>query len=228
VALRYVVTLAAGLILVWVSLVAACSLAPERDENTWSNLLSTQRSAFEILRGKAIGAFWSARALFALWMVLVLAGLVVGAVHPLGGLAVTLATSTFLAFGCALGMFCSHRAPTSSHAIVWTLITLVVLNGAYLLLLWPLNIKSGLMFSGVTPFVEECALMSYLDAKWLLDFESPDEHLVATAFTCLLSVAIYAGGALALALWTLKSFDRMIERPTPTAEPRCTPSSETS
>jgi hypothetical protein len=96
---------------------------------------------------------------------------------------------------------------------VWTLTTLFVLNGAYLLLLWPLNIRSEFAFVGVTPFVEETALMNYLDAKWLIDFESPDERLLAIAFTGLLSVALYAGATLILALWTLKSFDRVIGRP---------------
>jgi hypothetical protein len=66
---------------------------------------------------------------------------------------------------------------------------------------------------GVTPFVEETALMHYLDAKWLIDFESPDKRLLAIAFTGLLSVALYAGATLILALWTLKSFDRAIGRP---------------
>jgi hypothetical protein len=160
-----------------------------------------------------IGAFWSVRALLAAWLALVMMGLVVGAVHPLGVLAVTLATATYLAFGCALGMACSLRARTSSRAVVSTLITLVILNGAYLLVVLPSNIRSALTFVGVTPFVEEVSLMSYLDVKWLIDFQSPDRHLLDIALASLVSVALYAGATSVLALWTLKSFDRVIDRP---------------
>jgi ABC-type transport system involved in multi-copper enzyme maturation permease subunit len=213
VALRYLVTMTAGLMLLWVSIVAACSLAGERDKNTWSSLISTPLSGFEIMRSKILGACWSARALLALWVTLVMIGLVVGSVHPLGGLAVTLATVTYLAFGCVLGMFYSLRAPTSSHAVVWTLATLIVLNGAYLLLFWPLNIRSELTLMGVTPFVEEVALLNYLDVKWLIDFESPDKRMLAIALTCVLSVALYGSATIVLALWTLKAFDHVIDRP---------------
>ena len=211
--LRYLVTLTAGFMLLWVSIVAACSLAGERDRDTWVSLVSTPLTGFEIIRGKVIGAFWSVRALLALWLALVILGLFVGAVHPLGALAVTLATATYLAFGCVLGMVYSLRARTSSRAVVSTLFTLIILSGAYLLVFMPWNVRSELTFVGVTPFVEEVALMSYLDVKWLLDFESPEQRMLNIGLTCVLSVALYAGGAFVLALWTLKSFDRVIDRP---------------
>ena len=121
-------------------------------------------------------------------------GLFVGAVHPLGALAVTLATATYLAFGCVLGMVYSLRARTSSRAVVSTLITLVILSGAYLLVFMPWNVRSELTLVGVTPFVEEVVLMSYLDVKWLLDFESPEQRMLNIGLTCVLSVALYAGG----------------------------------
>ena len=54
--LRYLVTLTAGFMLFWVSIVAACSLAGERDKDTWLSLLSTPLTGFEIIRGKVIGA----------------------------------------------------------------------------------------------------------------------------------------------------------------------------
>jgi ABC-type Na+ efflux pump permease subunit len=211
--LRYLVTLTAGVLLLGVSSIAACSLAGERDKDTWISLVATPLTAFEILRGKAIGAFWSMRALLLVWLALVMMGLVVGAVHPLGVLGVTLATATYLAFGCVLGMVYSLRALTSSRAVVSTLITLIVLNGAYLLVFVPLQLRSVLPFLGVTPMVEELTLLSYLDAKWLLDFQSPDERMLELGLTCVLSVVLYASATFGLALWTLKSFDRVIDRP---------------
>jgi ABC-type transport system involved in multi-copper enzyme maturation permease subunit len=213
VTLRYLVTITAGLMLLWVSIVAACSVAGERDKGTWLSLVSTPLAAFEIIRGKVIGAFWSLRVLLALWLTLVMLGLLLGAVHPLGVLAVTLATATYLAFGCALGIVASLHARTASRAVVSTLITLIIVNGAYLLVFLPWNIRSELPAMGVTPFVEASALMSYLDAKWLLDFEFPDNRLLTIALTCALSIALYAGATFALASWTLKSFDRVIDRP---------------
>ena len=82
--LRYLVTMTAGLMLLWVSIAAACSLAGERDKGTWVSLVSTPLTGFEIIRGKVIGAFWSVRWLLAVWLALVMMGLFVGAVHPLG------------------------------------------------------------------------------------------------------------------------------------------------
>jgi ABC-type transport system involved in multi-copper enzyme maturation permease subunit len=213
VSLRYLVTMSAGFLLVWVSSVAACSLAGERDRNTWVSLLATPLSGFAILRGKVIGAFWSVRWLLVLWLALVMMGLIVGAVHPLGVLAVTLATATYLAFGCVLGMGISLRARTSSRAVVATLITLVILNGVSFLAFLPFQVRSALPWVSVTPFVEEVALMNYLDVKWLIDFGSPDKHMLEIAFTGLLSVALYACGTFVLAVWTLRSFDRVLDRP---------------
>jgi ABC-type transport system involved in multi-copper enzyme maturation permease subunit len=213
VALRYVVTITAGFMLLWVSVVAACSLAGERNNDTWASLLSTPLSGFEIMRGKVIGAFWSVRWLVVIWLALVLMGLIVGAVHPLGVLGVTLATATYLAFGCVLGMAYSLRARSSSRALVATLITLIILNGAYLIVFAPTQMRSALVLMGVTPFVEQSALLSYLDAKWLFDFQSPDMDMLKIALTCLISVALYGGGAFVLVLWTLNSFDRAIGRP---------------
>lgn len=213
VALRYLVTLTAGFTLLWVSSVAACSLAGERDRDTWVSLLSTPLTGFEIIRGKVIGAFWSVRALLVVWLALVMMGLFLGAVHPLGVLAVTLATATYLAFGSVLGMACSLRARTSSRAVVSTLIALVILNGAYLPVFLPWSRRSVLPLVGVTPFVEEAALMSYRDVTWLIDFQSPDNRLLGIALTCILSVVLYASGTTVLAWWTLKSFDRVIDRP---------------
>jgi ABC-type transport system involved in multi-copper enzyme maturation permease subunit len=213
VALRHLVTLTAGFMLLWVSSVAACSLAGERDRDTWVSLISTPLTGFDIIRAKVIGAFWSVRAFLAVWVGLVILGLIVGAVHPLGVLAVTLATATYLAFGCVLGMACSLRARSSSRAVAATLITLILLNGVCLLVFVPWRIQSKLPFVGVTPLVEASVLMSYLDAKWLLDFPSPEKDRLDTALMCALSVALYACGAFVLALWTLTSFDRAIDRP---------------
>jgi ABC-type transport system involved in multi-copper enzyme maturation permease subunit len=213
VTLRHLVTITAGLMLLWVSIVAASSLAGERDKHTWVSLVSTPLSGFEIIRGKVIGAFWSVRALVALWLSLVMMGLFVGAVHPLGVLAVTLATAIYLVFGCVLGMAYSLRARSASRAVVSTLITLIILNGAYLVVFVPLNVRSALTAVGVTPFVEQSVLMNYLNVKWLLDFESPDQSMLEIGLTCALSVALYACATFALALWTLKSFDRVIDRP---------------
>src|SRR5262249_49916337 len=64
--------------------------------------------------------------------------------------------------------------------------------------------RSELTLVGVTPFVEGVALMSYLDVKWLVDFQASDERMIVILLTCVLSVALYASGTFVLALWTLK------------------------
>jgi hypothetical protein len=49
--------------------------------------------------------------------------------------------------------------------------------------------------------------------KWLLDFQSPEQRMLNIGLACVSSVILYASGTFVLTWWTLKSFDRVIDRP---------------
>src|SRR5262249_18338397 len=98
-----------------------------------------------------------------------------------------------------------------------TMITLIVLNGVVPFLVAAASPRSSLALLGVMPYVEALALVNGLDTNWLLDFPAPDDHMRQTAEACALSVALYAVGTIVLACWTLKSFDRVIDRAVSTA-----------
>ena len=211
--LRFLMTLLAGFMLVWVASAAASGLSSEREEDTWVSLIATPLRAGEIVRAKMIGAFWSLRLPLAIWLGFLLVGLVLGAVHPLGAVGVTLATATYLCFGCALGLFCSLRARTSTRAVAATIATLLLLNGVYMIVLIPFRIESPLWGAGVTPYVEALSLLSYNDLdslSWPQYHHEPDMVLM-----CIVSVVLYAVGALVLTAMTVLTFDDVIDRPGP-------------
>jgi ABC-type transport system involved in multi-copper enzyme maturation permease subunit len=210
--LRFLLTLIASFMLVWVACAASSGLTSEREQDTWVSLIVTPLTAEEILRAKMVGAFWSLRLLLALWIGFLVIGLVLGAVHPLGAVAVVIVTATYLAFGCALGTFYSLRARTSARAVTATIATLIFVNGAYLILVTPFGMGSSLWAIGVTPFVEAVALLSYndVDALFVVTSYAWRDDIVAT---CIVSTVLYGLSAIFLAMLTLGSFDDVFDRP---------------
>jgi hypothetical protein len=73
------------------------------------------------------------------------------------------------------------------------------------------NALSKLRLLEMTPFVEEVALMRDLDVNGLMGFPISTESMLVFALTRALSVHLYAGGTLVLAVWILKSMDRGID-----------------
>ncbi len=117
---------------IWLLAVAgasASSLTVEREEDTWVSLTSTPLTAWEIVRGKVLGAVWAQRGFVAIPLGLWGFGLVTGALHPLGfvGAVAMLALASWLV--AAVGVHASSRAPSTSKALAATFGALAVLFG---------------------------------------------------------------------------------------------------
>ena len=71
----------------------------------------------EIIRGTMVGAFWSARWVGLVWSLLALTGLILGAIHPAGFVAVVVFNAVEVWFACAVGTVFSLRSRSSARAL---------------------------------------------------------------------------------------------------------------
>jgi ABC-type transport system involved in multi-copper enzyme maturation permease subunit len=214
--LRVILTLLYVCVAIGVASAASNTLTGERDEDTWVSLVSTPLTPYEILRGKLLGALWTMRWVVALWLAFAISGLAVGSLHPVGFFAVWMLLVVYTLFICALGMTFSLWSRTSGRSLLATIITLVTLNGVYLLLNIPFQVESATIYFGVTPMFEAISLLSYDDFYNLLRFldgavrgEERDMFLAT-----ILSFTFYACGAVLLAWQMLSRFDAVNDRPT--------------
>src|SRR5262249_40250742 len=63
---------------------AAAGMTSEHERDTWISLISTPLSGLEIVRGKLLGAVWGIGTTAFVFVLLALAGVLIGSVHPLG------------------------------------------------------------------------------------------------------------------------------------------------
>jgi ABC-type transport system involved in multi-copper enzyme maturation permease subunit len=203
------------LYVVWclaVASVAATGVVGEREEDTWTSLITTPLEGDEILRAKMFGAVWGTRwlgvPLFLLWLL----GLASGAVHPLGFLAIAVETAVFIWFVSALGVFLSLTSKSSARAQTATMAILVTVNGFYLFCCLPLHPESRFCLAGITPLIEWISLLSYESISWFYDKPSSAQETEAP-LTCLMGVFLYAAAALYLTNSAFVSFDTRVDRP---------------
>lgn len=221
-ALKVIGTILYIVMMLGVASISAGSVSSEREEDTWTSLLSTPLEGTEILLGKLIGAAWGLR-WFALAMVLLwTVGLLAGAVHPLGFLAALIELVVFTWFSAALGTLLSLWSRTTTRSMAGTFGLLLFLNASYLLILAMARIYMPLMLIGCTPAIVAHSLLSFEDVWALLGFYSnvtswnsfrSDQRGWELAMACVLSVLAHAGGALVLTLAAFASFDRVVDRP---------------
>ena len=156
-----------------VASLAAGGVVGEREEDTWTSLISTPLGGEEILRAKMFGAVWGTRWLGLPLLVLWLIGLASGSVHPIGLAVIVVETAVFIWFAAALGVSLSLTAKSSARAQTATMAILVTLNGLYMLCCIPLRPDSMFCAAGVTPLIEAISLLSYESIAWLFT-QSPD------------------------------------------------------
>jgi ABC-type transport system involved in multi-copper enzyme maturation permease subunit len=154
-----------------VSSVAAASVAGERERGSWTALLTSPLTGWEIARAKVLGVLWGMRWLALPFGTLGVIGLATGSVHPLGLLAAGLSVIVFGAYAASLGVFCSMLSATSDRALLATLTVLMVSN-VFPLLCIPLDLigsvagsREGLFLAGVTPFVQWISLVSPIEIE---------------------------------------------------------------
>jgi ABC-type transport system involved in multi-copper enzyme maturation permease subunit len=210
--LRVVCTL---VYIVWclgIASLAAAAVTSEREEDTWTSLITAPLSGEEILRAKMLGAIWGARAVGFLLAVLWLIGLAAGSVHPLGLVAVVIETTVFVWFAAALGVTFSLSTRSSVRAQAATMALLATINGLYLLCCIPVRPDTLFCAAGVTPMIEGISLMSYEDIAWMYANPVRTNENEAIA-TCLLAVLLYGAAALILTTRAFVSFDEKVDRP---------------
>jgi ABC-type transport system involved in multi-copper enzyme maturation permease subunit len=109
-----------------ISAAAASSITSEREADTWTSLATTLLTPVEVIRGKQFGAIWCARWLGIGLLAILGAGLLMGAIHPLGLLAgmALLVTSVWLT--SAIGVLASTLARNSTRALFLTAVVMFV------------------------------------------------------------------------------------------------------
>ena len=215
-------------IALWLIAVAgasASSLTIEREEDTWTSLVSTPLTGWEILRGKMLGAVWGLRGFGVLLSLIWLTTMALGALHPVGfvlGLSIVGLLTWFVA---VLGTYLSLVCRTTARALTSTLAILFFLNGGYLLIVYPLLWVSRPINSfteyyvtfGCTPWLASHFLMSY-DAVAQLVKGSPTNQtfraaIVAAFMVSSLILSGYAVAAILLTWLGVKRFDDVVGRP---------------
>jgi hypothetical protein len=200
---------------------AASSVTIEREEDTWISLTSTLLTGWEILRAKVLGAIWNQRGFGAVLIALWLLGLVSGSVHPLRILASVAVVGVLTWFVAALGIHASLRAPSTSKALVATLVTLCLFNAYPLIILdafrGNLSVDSSFALLGALPRLAASPLVTYHDSPGTWNSTRteqigpfPPTHDVAAGWGFL---AIIIGAAAFLTWRVLGRFDRWLDRP---------------
>jgi hypothetical protein len=172
---------------------SAVSLTGEREQDTWISLATTLLTPAEIVPAKQFGAVWSARrvglALLAMWA----AGLLLGAIHPLGVLATAIYITVIAWLIATIGVFASSFAKNSTRALLTTFIALLIFSA---ISQWP-----AMVWRLLIPY-------SDLPGPWA---QSPaSETSLATVLTIAISIgALLAVQALAGVLLTLGAGRRL-------------------
>lgn len=229
-ALRQISPVYIGLWLLAVAGASASSLTVEREEDTWISLISTPLRGWEILRGKMIGAVWGLRGFGGLIGVFWLAGLLTGALHPVG-FVLGLLLVALLTWGvAALGTYASLTARSTSRALTVTLVTLVIVNGGFRLIGYPLlvvlnawldlfgyHFDSEYLDLGCTPYLTTFALVSGDDLRRLFALpNTPGPPLEWDWVAIGVGLAFLVGhacAALVLSSVAIRRFDAIIDRP---------------
>ena len=214
----YVRSVATLLLVCWelgVAVAASGAFGSEREGDTWTSLIVTPLSPLEIVRGKLLGAVGAAWPIAVLWLMVVVSGLLVGAVHPFGFVAGSVVAATYVGFAAALGLFYSLRCRTTSRALTATIGTMALTNGLYLLACIGSNVGTTLPFLGVTPFIAAVSLTSYREFLSLTTSipADPFSSALGTLTTGFSSIISYGLSGCFLVYYTVTEFDDTIDRP---------------
>jgi ABC-type transport system involved in multi-copper enzyme maturation permease subunit len=212
-----------GLYCIWilgVACAAAGGVTSEREQDTWLSLVATPLDGAEILSAKMIGAVWTARVIGVLMLVLWVLGLLLGAIHPLGLIAILIEVTVFTWFATSLGTYLSLRSKSTLRAQATAIGILLFLNGGYLMCCIPFRVDTAIIAFACTPFLQAVAPLSYEDVRGVFDptsvgynartYNSSAEIFMASV----LGVIGYAGAAFGLMQAALGGFAKAVDRPT--------------
>lgn len=214
-----------SLIALGVAAVASGTVTGEKERQTWISLLTTDLSGSEIVRSKLAASVWTLRGfllpLLGLWIVLLFAG----SLHPLGLLAQWFGLLIFLWFAASLGMYFSLRCSSSGRALAWTISTMVVLNGGYLIpVMLLLYDDSVIVAAGCSPMILSILGISTEDVWTILGFSEHTYYWPGTRWEvgacCVLGLTGYFTVAVILTIWMIGRFERIVGRPRRSSDPR--------
>ena len=133
----------AVLAMLGVAAAAAVSLTGEREQDTWTSLATTLLTPAEIVRAKQFGAVWSVRRVGIALLVIWTAGLLLGALHPLGVVASFFYIALIAWLIATIGVFASSIAKNSTRALVTTFTAILIFSAVSQ---WPATVWA-LLFS---------------------------------------------------------------------------------
>jgi ABC-type transport system involved in multi-copper enzyme maturation permease subunit len=207
------------LVALGVASAAAAGVAGEKEQDTWISLISTDLSGEEILRAKMFGPIWSVRWFIGCLILLLIFGLVLGALHPFGLIAVLSELAIYLWFAAALGTFMSLRCRNTTRALAWTIGIMIFLNGGYLFLLMLFYSDSPAVLFACSPATIGVSAASFNDVWQIMGFNTnpwsgtmtrdQNEYLVSAT----IGLILYLTAAIILTHLSFAKFDEWIDRP---------------
>lgn len=211
------------MVVILVSSTAAEGLGLEKSRDTWTSLLATPLPGREILRAKALGAIWRVRWGIVLVVILGAAGMLTGAVHPVGYFLSLTVLTAFVAFHAALGMFISLYTKDMRHAASWTALLSLITVFSPISFAMPVASKPILMAAGSCPFLASAALISCRNMRELrfsglssavilpgMPTEEPVWQIFGTFVIAILGAAL---AAIVMSWIAFRQFDRIVGRP---------------
>ncbi len=198
---------------------AASGIAGEKEQDTWTSLVTTDLTGEEIVRAKMLGAVWSLRWFIGLLALVLVAGLLVGSLHPFGFLAVVNELGIFFWFATALGTYFSLSCRNSTRALVWTIGTLIFISGGYLFLVLLIYDDSPIVTVASTPVIVGFSGASYSDIWGLMGFRTSawnsawDREQTKMVIGMIVATVGYLVAAALLTWASFARFDELVDRP---------------
>jgi ABC-type transport system involved in multi-copper enzyme maturation permease subunit len=195
--------ISAALLQYGLMLEAAGRMVMEKEQDTWTTLLSTTLEPKEILAGKAFGAFWNWRWTFVHLGICMGTAILLGGMHPIALFLVLIVWSIQLTFmtvlGLRIGMNSSTHAAIVSKCMGATLLFQIVLP---ILAAWVLRDESALMMHPVILATISVGIESRNSAT--LDLEA--------LLTAILVLTCFSLASLGIVVQTLSKFDAKTDR----------------
>jgi ABC-type transport system involved in multi-copper enzyme maturation permease subunit len=201
------------------------TLASERSKGTWSSLIMTPLTARDILRGKLLASIWRLRGIGITFLSLWTLGLISGAVHPIGYVAIILtllsSTAFYLVVGQQVALQVEDQATASGRIML--VVVFPILSGL-LPFFAPAAIGSIAWGVASTPLVSCLAFVSYREVScaWQRAVYPPLEWVglnsgdgcLVVILTCVIGIVGPALGARWIWNYCMANFDRLVGRPT--------------
>jgi ABC-type transport system involved in multi-copper enzyme maturation permease subunit len=189
---------------------AAGSFTSERERDTWISLAATPLEAKNVLRGKMLGAAWSARWIWLLIGLVLIQGMIAFSFSWISLLATLIEICIYIWFFVSLGTFLSLRSKTTVRATGLTIGFIIFINYGYLFIVSPFiqsPLPDDLILMGCGPWV----ISETLFAAIAIDYHSHRQS--NTIASCFFSVIGYGVFAAILTASSLRAYDRACDRP---------------